>query len=74
MLNKFRDLYALSRWDGSTTADVVYVGWLGPGGRWVIEKYDTANGTVTFARGEEDFSNNWTNIATLSYSEYNTEF
>jgi len=71
-MERFRDTYALSRWE--ETGDTVYVGYVGPGGRWVVENYDTASGTVTFARGEEDFTGNWANRAALSYAEYHTEF
>ena len=71
-MERFRDTYALSRWEES--GDIVYIGWVGPGGRWVIEEYNTASGTVTYARGEEAFTNSWANRATLSYAEYYTEF
>lgn len=69
-----RDRFALARWDDDSDNDLVYVALVDPGGRWVIEKYDIANESVTYSRGEEDFTTNWTNRAALSYAEYYSEF
>jgi hypothetical protein len=71
---RFRETYAVSRWIEDTVNDLVYVGHIDPGGRWVIERYDLTNGVVTLSKGEEDFTTNWTNRAALSYAAYDTEF
>ena len=54
--------------------DPEYHGYLNKDGNWYIVKYNRTNGTRRFARGNSDYSTNFTNRTTLDYSYFNEVF
>jgi hypothetical protein len=50
-----------------------YFGYLTVDGSWLIKKLDTTSGT-TYIKGDNDYSTNWGNRASLTYGEFNDIF
>lgn len=57
-----------------TSGDPIYLGYKDVDGAWYIKKLNLTATEDTFVSGTTDFATNWTNRATLSYDDYDTEF
>lgn len=60
------------RWDTTTTANVIYVGFAVPGGLnasavWRIMSVNTSTNEVTWADGDDSYDNVWNDRASLTY-------
>lgn len=64
--------YELIRW--AVASPLIYTGKVARDGRWIVTRYNTTTGVIEFSRGSVDFSTNWTNRATLTYAEFDSEF
>lgn len=54
--------------------DPEFHGYLDKDGNWYIVKYSRANGTRRFVKGNKDYSTNFNNRATLTYSLFSEVF
>lgn len=52
----------------------IYIGWVTVEGVWLIEKIDTTNKTRRYAMGQDNYTTNWTNRASLSYDTIDNWF
>ena len=52
----------------------IYVGWMTVEGKWLIEEIDTTARTHLYAMGQDDYSTNWTNRASLTYKNIDQWF
>jgi hypothetical protein len=64
--------YKLARFDA--TGDPIYVGYLDKGGNYYIKRITLSTGVVDYSAGTSGFSTAWTNRATESYNDFDTEF
>ena len=58
-------LYSVA--DIDDASDPKYYGMVSTDGAWLIQKYDEAAGTIRWCKGDEDYTDNWSNRAALSY-------
>lgn len=60
--------------DVDEAANPRYYGFLSIDGKWLIRQLNTATGAIRYAKGSKNYSTNWTNRASLSYSYYSEVF
>lgn len=69
---KSTDRYEIS--DMDISSDPSYFGYISSNGEWYIKQLNETNGTIRFASGLNNYTTNWTNKSSLTYSPYNEIF
>lgn len=64
--------YQIARYDAS--GNPIYVGMLDKDGNYFIKRINTSTGVIDYSAGASGFTTAWTNRATESYNDFDTEF
>lgn len=60
--------------DIDSSGDPAYYGYVKADGGWYIMRYSESSGQARYVKGSADYSTNWTNRASLSYSRFDEVF
>ena len=64
--------YKIARYDAS--GNPIYVGMLEKDGKYYIKRINTTTGVIDYSYGASGFTTAWTNRATETYNDFDTEF